>query len=346
MNEEGLPIIEISEPIEDSTVPRPPWDEATIEEQEPTPFAELSRQERLRLRGQRDRILDLLEAEEEREARREADLERQVEEQEAARRVKEAQMDISRRLAAREMQKKMGKALLKNIVEAREREEKALSETESAMNSPIAGPSNGKTVKPRKSVSFAEPASDEDGPSSKPLKKRASLAWGDVSVGSLRGGMPRVKLKADLQGTQPMRMKVVERAPGEPSRLDTVDGDSDDESASGSEGGEEGDFSSDFRNNDNPFGDERATLTDEDGEDEDEFDLSQAQLQREVALEYVRLRGSIGAEAAQAMTSHSHDGEDEWDQPVSGTILRILYKPDRRRCKGGSIRSNAISKAS
>lgn len=46
---------------------------------------------------------------------------------------------------------------------------------------------------------------------------------------------------------------------------------------------------------------------------EEEFDWDSAQHQREVALEYYKKRHVIGAEAARAMTSHTHDDE-EWNQ--------------------------------
>jgi hypothetical protein len=49
---------------------------------------------------------------------------------------------------------------------------------------------------------------------------------------------------------------------------------------------------------------------------EEEFDWDSAQHHREVALEYYKKRHAIGAEAARAMTSHTHDGE-EWNQSVS-----------------------------
>lgn len=280
----------------------------------------------MRLRSRRDRILDELEAEEEQEALEAAEREHQQNVEELVKRAEALQAEKSRRLAAKEMQKKLGKALLKNIVEARQREELALSETESAMNSPVARSSDytgKKVVKPKKSVSFADPPSEDDLSSSKPAKKRASLAWGDVSIGALRARQPKVRLKSDEDDSAPMRMEVVERVPGEKRTLGTQNRDSDDESlpdestdrhSSSHISGDHVDFGegSDSANDRYLKG---GTDIDEDEEGAD-FDLSQAQLQREIALEYIRLRETIGAEAAQAMTSYSHVGEDDWDQPV------------------------------
>ena len=66
MNEEGLPIIDITEPASDlSSEWHPP--NPFVTEQDPAPLSSLNGQERLSLRARTNRILDILEAEEEQE---------------------------------------------------------------------------------------------------------------------------------------------------------------------------------------------------------------------------------------------------------------------------------------
>ena len=124
-----------------------------------------------------------------------------------------------------------------------------------------------------------------------------------------------------------MKFEVVERLPGARGLVVPEIRDSDDESDPDDQGEEKETTGQapTFNADEYTWSDSESTGSagsgkdDEEGE-EDEFDFSQAQLQREIALEYIRLRGTIGAEAHQAMTSHTHSGENEWDQPVGNFI--------------------------
>ena len=131
MNEEGLPIIDITEPM---AGPLNPAGESRVEEAiEDSPWlyadpivnlSSVNAQTRERLRQQREKMLDMLEAEEAEEERKERVKERE-EVSEIARKGVEASVSEQERLkAAKEMQKKMGRALLKNMADEREKEEK------------------------------------------------------------------------------------------------------------------------------------------------------------------------------------------------------------------------------
>ncbi|KAI5124518.1 hypothetical protein M0805_003042 [Coniferiporia weirii] len=328
LNEEGLPIVEISEPADYTTEPALS-SEPLVPEHGLKPLSHLSEQERLRLRARRDRILDMLEEEEERKA--EGTLERKQgrREEELAKRKEETKAEMDRKLAAREMQKKLGKALLKNIAEQREREDKERLETvESVTNSVQTRAPNA--AKPRKSVSFANlPEVDKE-------KPKPPAAWGDVSLAALKTGMPKARLKADVLSRQPMKLEVVERIPGE-CREPQQEPDSDDESDPGySQNPEIEDDEGYPPGLGNNFdGSDESAGSDEDSEDDD-IDFSQAKLQRDVALEYIRLRQKIGTEVQQALTSHSHEGEDAWDQPrvpLEATLSSKPAKPEMSRFK-------------
>lgn len=112
------------------------------------------------------------------------------------------------------------------------------------------------------------------------------------------------------QGRHPMKMHVVERHPAsyQSSSQLQPEGDSDDEplSTTSSTLGEVGNM---------PHKSYALDSDDESDEGllEEEFDWDSAQHHREVALEYYKKRHAIGAEAARAMTSHTHDDE-EWNQ--------------------------------
>ncbi|KAG1762488.1 hypothetical protein EDD22DRAFT_891753 [Suillus occidentalis] len=113
------------------------------------------------------------------------------------------------------------------------------------------------------------------------------------------------------QGRHPMKMHVVERHPASHQSLSRFqpEGDSDDEplSTTSSTPSKVGNMPHKFY----------ASDSDDDESDEglleEEFDWDSAQHHREVALEYYKKRHVIGAEAARAMTSHTHDDE-EWNQ--------------------------------
>lgn len=281
------------------------------------------------MRVRTSRILDILEAEEEQAARTAAERERVQSAEEQTRRTTDAEAERARKLAAREMQKRMGKALLKNFTEQREQEEKAKKagerreeEARSTMPSPA-------TIKPRKSVSFANVPDIDKEPTTKP---KPSAAWGDVSVNAFRAGMPKVTLKSEMLSNQPMKMGVVERVPGQRQTPSNEERDSDDESNPDMPDGDEDDEDGETPPLDGDFDDSGASSK-SDEDPEDDFDFTQASLQREVALEYFRLRETIGTDAQQAMTAHSHVGDHEWDKPVCiilSFFLRCTHILDRK----------------
>ena len=94
------------------------------------------------------------------------------------------------------------------------------------------------------------------------------------------------------------------------------------------------------------FDDRDVSSRADDDSDSEGFDISQAGLQREIALEYIRLRGSVGSDAHQAMTAHSHEGENEWNQPVSPFICRVYRCRYLRTYLGSAIRGNSWCKTS
>ncbi|KAL5490394.1 hypothetical protein ACEPAI_5227 [Sanghuangporus weigelae] len=314
LNEEGLPIIDVTEPLGDEshTFQSP---EAFLSEHDPPPLSTMSERDREQIRIRRDRILDILEEEERRESER--DLER-----ECKRQLEEvAQMDAESKAAAREMQKKMGKALLKNLAAQREKEEEEGKKVQEATSTDPPSQNRSATCKKKKSVSFANvPEVDEE-------KPKPPVAWGDVSVAKLKSGVPKARLKSGTMNSQPMKFEVVERIPGVEQKP-VQERDSDDESNGdaqdyGSNGDTEKGIVHPF---DYGYGSDEHTKHSDDS-DEDDFDFSQASVQREVALEYIRLRERVGAGARQAMTSHTHEPENEWDHPKVPLEASLASKP-------------------
>ncbi|KIJ10481.1 hypothetical protein PAXINDRAFT_101981 [Paxillus involutus ATCC 200175] len=294
LNEEGLPVIDISEPIlQDSetsvtsTAPEPDY----------IPIYVLPPSERERRHRERDRILDLLQ-EEERLQQLQEERDAEEERKEAIRKRKES---VKAELkATKELQKKMGKALMRNITEAKEKEENVKQEVASKQP-----PSST----PKKSVAFADAPDDErENKSSK-----HQIDWGDVAVGRLRSSNRTPIVSTADAEKYPMKMHVVERRPmaaPSPSNFHE-NADSDDESPAASE------HSSPRMENTAPgeeeeeTGPEQASSSDEESSDEEpleeEFDWDSAQHHREIALEYYRKRHAIGAETAKAMAAHSLD---------------------------------------
>ncbi|KAI9509594.1 hypothetical protein F5148DRAFT_735061 [Russula earlei] len=303
LNEEGLPIIEINEPMERVPDPSPgassgagPIDDA--EDGGFVPIYRLSPAERLRRRAQMDRILDRLEEEERVEEERNRARDREQRREELEQRKANAKAELERVKAAKEMQKKMGKALLKNMADAREKEErdKARQEKED-----LELEEARRSRKPRKSVSWAELPRQE-----KQTSERDD-AWA------------RAPARA-------MRPHVVERfparsgAPSPPSPPIPV-GDSDDETDpehSPSDGSQDEDEAVDSHRS------------------EDGFDFDLMQHQREIALAYFEKRNAIGTDATCAMASRTHDlgDENEWDQedvPLDATLAGPRPKPSQSR---------------
>jgi len=355
LNEEGFPIIEISEPVVDSEARHAHEDELSdvemTEQPDVTPLAMLSDEERARVQARCNRILDILEAEEEKELMQEADREDRERREELAKMESEARAERERKLAQREMQKKMGKALLRNFAEARAKDDKEKAEM---LASPVAGPSScptspGGARKPKKKVSFANlPDIDEDKP--KLEQEKSHITLGDVSIGILKGNTRHVRLKKDELANLPMKLEVVERVPGEWRKTTPLeeqeDGDSDDESlpeeASHPHAGDNDD-SEDDDGNWRSYG----NMKDEDDEDDLET-LSQAQLQREVALNYIEKRNAIGADL-QELVSSDGKGEHDWDSPEVPLDATLAARPPKSRTsrfkaslQGASSDSNTL----
>lgn len=224
----------------------------------------------------------------------------------------------------------MGKALLRNMAEAREKEEKKLS-SEIQMISPP-GDEQKKTLKVKKSVSFAQLPTDGTGePKDRSFirDKEAKLDWGDVAPARLRSDSKQKPMTKAQMNNLPMKLDVVERVPSAPSTSNDLVADSDDESVSGSSILDEGsadhkvdgvkvkDFAIRHAVPELDSGDDDEESDDEIPSDGDqEIDLDEALHRREIALTYLEKRNVVGSHAAAALTAHTHDGEDDWDQPV------------------------------
>ncbi|KAF5373695.1 hypothetical protein D9758_000769 [Tetrapyrgos nigripes] len=271
-NEEGLPVVEITEPAPTSAPTT--TNTSLLNEPELVLLDSLSPAERERRRQERDRILDLLEEEETLEQRREEERER-LEQIEAAQKRKEAaKLEMERLKMARETQKKMGKALLRSVSGNKEETSDGTKEKEKE---------DGKSTK--KSVSFAAESQQQE--------SAEKIDWGDIAFGKLRATkqLPTL-LSQNFQDGKLMKSTVVERIPGvgrvnaAPTKSESAD--SDDES--------------DIDDGEDSGGDEL---------EEEEFDAYFAQQQREIALEYHRKRRKFDEAAAAALTSHSHSPEED-----------------------------------
>ncbi|KAK0211029.1 hypothetical protein DFS33DRAFT_346440 [Desarmillaria ectypa] len=291
VNEEGLPIIDINEPdFETGSSSNMPLAEPDL-----IPLSSLSPGELEVRKRERNRILDMLETEEEMRERKakEAATERR---REALQNMKEASREGVKNFAqTREMQKKMGKALLRNMAVAREKElkEKAEKEAEDLEKE------KARTKKrPQKTVTFAEPEKEEE---EEEEEEGVMHEWGDVAQGRLTSTKRLTLLSKLNDSTLPMKVSVVERPPGQSNPLPEppqILPDSDDESEPPlSEGGS---------SLDNP--------SDADDDVEEGFDMDYVQHQREIALEYHKKRETIGRDVSLAMRSHVYE-EDEEERP-------------------------------
>src|SRR6202008_1674124 len=161
-------------------------------------------------------------------------------------------------------------------------------------------------------------------------KPRKCVSWAELPKQERSGDDSVVP---DLPGKLPMRPYVVERFPARPGASSPPPppaGDSDDESEPPSPGPSD---SSGIHSDGIPF--PTPGHAESDGsEDEDEpleshgsedgFDIASMQHQREIALAYFEKRNIIGADAARAVSAHSHDldgGENEWEQEASRPLF-------------------------
>ncbi len=283
----------------------------------------LSEEEKARRKAERERVLDLLEEEERVEQERDRAAARERWQADLEKRKEASKTEIENLKRARELQKKMGRALLRNVIETRDRDEQEKARQAQELRDRELAEAAKKPLKPKKSVSFVGVGDESDEESPSPKKK--GMDWGDVAPGRLRAkAKSPVLTKAQVQN-QPMKMEVVERIHGTqrpPVSSTTIAGvDSDDESEPESQPAEgESDTSQRLHHDsDSPATD--IEVGDEEHIEWDDDDLDYARHQREVALAYHEKRATISAEVSSAMNAHSHEGEEnEWDQPVSGCL--------------------------
>ncbi|KAJ3886464.1 hypothetical protein GG344DRAFT_81695 [Lentinula edodes] len=342
LNEEGLPIIDITEPevahvrsqIQSSSSSSDPSDSPIITEALPLiDLSTLSPAERDLRKRERERILDLLEAEEVLEQRSEREKEAQERREALDRKRDDGKTERQRLLELKETHQKMGKALLRSVISKDDDTKKA--ETQPSAFSPASSSAVKETAATpnikKKSVSFASEDPTKVEPSEASSKTSTDIAdWGDVYKGRLR---PDPKpLVADVytrQSEQLMKLQVVERAPGDNSTsfqshplaenkqpstskiqiLDSSAGDSDDESDMDSNTLSDDDNVP--QNSDTEHSDAESGSLDLDEETDWDF----AQHQREIALEYHQKRGKIGKETAAALTSHTHELDEDSSFP-------------------------------
>ena len=313
MNEEGLPIIEITEPTESVPESAPGAESATASITDAkdagfVPMYRLPPEERARSRVQMNHVLDMLEEEERIEEERSEARERERRREELEQRKANAKAELDRIKSLKEMQKKMGKALLKNMANARDIEEKEKAQQE---REDLVLEEARRSRKPRKCVSWAElPRSERSS-----ARSNADDTWLVDGAGS--------------SSKPPIRSHVVERFPTRSSGVSSPPpvpmGDSDDESDSPSPVPSDSDKGDEIRSDRVAFPGLEHALSDDEDESaenrasEDELDFDSLQHQREIALAYFEKRNTIGADAARAMSAHSHDvsGEDDWEREVN-----------------------------
>ncbi|KAJ6597200.1 hypothetical protein DFH09DRAFT_1133941 [Mycena vulgaris] len=298
LNEEGLPIIDITEPIQAPGLPPAPL----FPEDAPIPIAALPVSEQERRRRERDRILDLLEEEEEAEQRKGEELSQEQRQEILSKRKKAAQDEIDRLKAAKDMQKKMGKALLRGMSAARETTPAESSEVNSVATVEEVVPV------PRKSVKFAD-ADDEE---TSETREDETPDWGDVVPARLRPNSARSLMTNAQIDAHPMKMQVVERIAGKP-KLDEPQPDSDDES--------EPPDSPTVADSD----EEGGAISDE--ELAEEVDLDFARHQREIMLEYHEKRAKMAETTSNAMKSHSHDQDSVSPKTAEESLNQSSRKP-------------------
>ena len=287
MNEEGLPIIEITEPLPNSDFPTLKEQSVTIEGPNLVPLASLTQSERDHLRAERDRILDFLEKQEKEDQRKEEEREQNEIREDVQRRKAAVKFEPDKLKAAKEMQKKMGKALLKSMESDRQKQEKIQEEV--STGEPSQGP-------PVKRVRFAK-------------ERTENVDWGDVTPATLEPMNKNTLItKSRMQKNQVMK-DVVERLPPGvfASQGKVVDqGDSDDESNPDSAVPSYSDDDSVIQPLDNNEDLGSNSSVDKESESfdlEEEYDMDVARHQREIALEYYEKRGIIGKNVSKSLES-------------------------------------------
>ena len=223
--------------------------------------------------------MEELEAEEEAEQARLRQIEIQQQKEINNKRSEGAKAEVQKLKALKEMQKKMGKALVQSAANT-----KIPSNTPTPISPSLPAVSDAQT---KKTVTFAAAGEADDVP------VKPEVDWGDLVPGRLKKNhlvKPTLIHSSRVDDTLPMRMNVVERAASKPKPQEP-EPDSDDES--------------DIEPPDSPLDEEEEEYI---GELEvDELDLDAAEHQREIAREYYKQRSTIGQTALDAMRSHTHE---------------------------------------
>jgi hypothetical protein len=277
-NEDGLPIVEVSEPVIDSLPDKP----STMHLTEPPPLRPLPKteEERIARRRERDAFLDALELEERLQEEKERDDGALADGQEtefmkAVRIAKERAQEIRTGLNTRA-----------NAATASMDGESDSGESVPAGNSMNKGPKSNQ----KKSVSFAMVESEENITAAK---------WGDVQMAKLR--KPTLAAEKVRSGDGIMKLEIIERMPSASTsravsfssqQQDSDDSDEDEEES------------------------EEDEAVDANNEEDDDPSMQDAMLQREIALRYHQLRQSLGAGPTGGALGGPVDPKDAWDQEV------------------------------
>ena len=309
MNEEGLPIIDITEPVDDKQFQTT---DTSIVEEPFTPLSSLPPSARARRDDQVKRILDYLEEEERQEELKEKQRNFQERNDMLQKRKLQEEEEKANIKATRELQKKMGRALLQNIGKAKEKERQ--EEEAQRLKDEEADKRHSPSLK-KKTVAFVDPIdnSENDVVDSAPSE---APDWGDVALGRLRASKRPTLLSQSLLNKHPMKMSVVERFPSGPPIPPSSPhprqkfADSDDESDPA------------------PESDSSDTVAEDDSEsiEQDEVDFDFAQHQRQIALEYHRKRSKFGQDAAEAIMNPSY-ADDTLVKPTSSFRLLTMFIP-------------------
>jgi len=334
VNEDGLPIIDISESL--------PQTEGSNRQQEPmiqdVPLIRLSSLPtvaREKLRQHRDRILNELEEEEHQEEARQKKAEREEREELLRKRKVEAVNEQARRQQATELQKKMGRALMRNMGFSRKESDSFIKEGDTAKQE---NPQTRTDTRERKkTVTFVEPQ-DSGSNINKP-------EWNDVTAARLRAGKRPTLLQPFLPDANPVKFNVIERMPAvdvsttssRPTPFSPFTKDSDDESEP---------EDNPIPCSDNSDGDEASAegLLDSEEDNgeaelENQYDLDFAQHQQEIAMEYYNKRNIIGQDVARAMIDHSPHEESVSIRliPVVSTHLILIRNRPLRHQRQSAI---------
>ena len=306
MNEEGLPIIDITEPVDDKPSQSTELLPTSIIEEPFTPLSSLPPSARDRRNDQVKRILDYLEEEEHQEELKEKQREFQERSDMLQKQMAQVAEEKANIKATKELQKKMGRALLQNIGKAKEKERQ---EQEAQRLQDEAADKGRSPSAKKKTVAFVDALdSSENDP-----EPSETPDWGDVTIARLRASKRPTLLSQSLLDKHPMKMSVVERFPSGPPTLPNSPHpqqkftDSDDES----------DPAPESDSSDTAAGDE------DDSEsivEQDEVDLDFAQHQRQIALEYHEKRSKFGRDAAEAIMNPSYTD----DAPL---VMKHQYFP-------------------